>query len=96
MRYMHWMHWEQAIATKLIRYPRSTTPRERTMTLLAIRMAVLGGALLMLGYAVLALGGIVGWYPPLTVTGVVLFTAGLALLVLSIAVGVCLIIMYGD
>lgn len=93
--HMHWRRWEWDIARKFTRYPRSATPREYTLLLLAIRAGLLGVALPVLGIGVLALGAIVGWYA-LAMAGVVLFIVGLALLVLAMLVGTCLTIIYGD
>ncbi|HEX5549174.1 MAG TPA: hypothetical protein VFX24_17345 [Ktedonobacterales bacterium] len=86
---------EQAIFTKLNRYPRSTTPRERMMMLLVIRVG-LGGILSgVLGLVLLNVGGLVH-SNPLATAGVILVITCNILLVLGAILLFCLIIIYGD
>lgn len=92
---MRWTRLEYAIAAKLIRYPCSTTPRERTLTLFSVRLALLGPLSTIAGMLLLALGALPPWYP-LQIAGAVLFAAGLSLLVVAMAFGTILIIIYGD
>src|SRR5262245_21975352 len=60
---MHWTRWERAILDKINRYPRSTTPRERTMLLLTIRLGLLGMTACALGLLLLSVEPLVGWNP---------------------------------
>jgi uncharacterized membrane protein HdeD (DUF308 family) len=92
---MHWTRLEQAIVAKLIRYPLSTTPRERALVLLTVRSALLGASSIVLGMLLAAIGALAGWNL-LATTGVVLIVAGLFLLVSAMVLDACLIIVYGD
>ena len=92
---MRWTRLEHAIAAKLIRYPLSTTPRERTLLLFAVRLSLLGIVSMVTALLDLALWALLPWYP-LQMAFIVLFAAGLLLPILSMALGMCRVIIYGD
>lgn len=91
---MHWTRLEWTIFAQLNR-PRSPTPRERTLLLVAIRLILLGAPLPVLGVVIASVGEHVGWVV-LRVAGNVLYVAGLTLMALAMAVGAGLTIIYGD
>lgn len=90
-----WTTYEQTLLTKLIRFPLSTTPRERMLMLSAIRLVALSLALLIFGMLSISMGAILNW-TALVMGGAVTFIAGLVLLVLTMALNAILIIVYGD
>ena len=91
---MHWTRLEQAIFTKLNRYPRSMTPRERMGTLLIIRIGLVSILSGVLGLVLLNVGGLVH-SNLLSMAVLILFVAFNILVVLAGILVICLTVIYG-
>lgn len=92
---MRWLAYEQTLLAKLNRFPRSATPRERMLMLVAIRLAALGTVLSIVGVLGISVGMLTNWVTG-ALAGAVLCVMGVALLAMAMAVSVILIIVYGD
>lgn len=90
-----WTTYEQTLLARLIRFPLSTTPRERMLMLSVIRLGALSLALLIFGVLGISTGVLTGWRTGALV-GAVLYVMGLTLLTLVIVLGTILVIVYGD
>lgn len=92
---MHWTWLEQNIFARFNRYPLSTTPRERTLMLLTIRVALLGGLCFPVSLILFAISALVDWQPP-ALAGAAFFIGSMCLLTLAMTLLACVIIAYGD
>ena len=90
-----WLAYEQTLLAKLNRFPRSATPRERMLMLVAIRLGALGLALLLFGLLGISAGVLTDWRTG-ALAGAVTLVVGSTLLTLVITLGAILILVYGD
>ena len=91
---MRWTPLELAILSKLTKYPRSMTPRERYIKLTTIRTFLVSVVLLLVGFAV-AFAGDSTASPVPVATGAVLFILGYGLGAITSILVIIIDFMYG-